>query len=298
DVPAGATPDRRARSRARVALPVTLTVSLHADSPVARAVLEVTNPAWDHRLRIRVPTEIEGTAAVAGAAFGPVRREAVTVDPSRFPMETPVPTAPFHRHVSVARGPRGLTLFGLGTPEYELTPDGTIAVTLLRCVGQLSRGDLPTRRGHAGWPTPTPAAQCIGEHRYHFALLAHGAGALADYRPIMEAWEDTFVAPRGFFLRDAQKLEAPAIGVTLEGRGLVFSCCKPAQVGSGNQTVLRCYNALDVPVHGGWRFAEGVKTAHRTRLDERDATPMVLEERGRALRFTAEPREIVTILIT
>jgi 2-O-(6-phospho-alpha-D-mannosyl)-D-glycerate hydrolase len=297
-VPAAATGDRKSRSRSRVALPVTLTVALHADSPVVRVVVEVTNTARDHRLRVRIPTSVGGTAAVAGAAFGPVRREAVTVDPARFPMETPVRTAPFHRHVSVARGARGLTLFGLGTPEYELTPDGTLLVTLLRGVGQLSRGDLATRRGHAGWPTPTPAAQCLGEHRYQFGVLAHGESTLDEYRPIMDAWDDTFVGPRGFFLRDAVELDVPAVGVALEGRGLVFSSCKPAQVGSGNQTVLRCYNALDAPVHGGWRFAEGVKTAHRTRLDEREATPMVLEERGRALRFTAEPREIVTILIT
>ena len=47
-----------------------------------------------------------------------------------------------------------------------------------------------------------------------------------------------------------------------------------------------------------WRFGDGVKTAHRVRADERDAVPLVLEHRGRTVRFVAEPYEIVSILIT
>jgi hypothetical protein len=35
-----------------------------------------------------------------------------------------------------------------------------IALTLLRCVGWLSRDDLSTRRGHAGPYMATPGASC------------------------------------------------------------------------------------------------------------------------------------------
>ena len=82
----------------------------------------------------------------------------------------------------------------------------------------------------------------------------------------------------------------------LEGSGLVVSAIKPAQAGSG--IILRCYNATSRQVGGAWRFGEGVKTAHRLRADERESTALVLEQRGRVVRFAAGPHEIVTILVT
>jgi hypothetical protein len=67
--------------------------------------------------------------------------------------------------------------------------------------------------------------------------------------------------------------------------------------------VLRCYNATDRQAAGAWRFGgrEGgdlVKSAHRVRADERESVALVLEGRGQTVRFTAEPHEIVTILVT
>jgi len=92
---------------------------------------------------------------------------------------------------------------------------------------------------------------------------------------------------------------APApVDVVLEGSGLVVSAVKPAQQGS--PLVLRCYNATDRKVAGAWSFGDGggVKNAHRVRADEREAVALVLEGRGKTVRFTAEPHEIVTILVT
>jgi hypothetical protein len=41
-----------------------------------------------------------------------------------------------------------------------------------------------------------------------------------------------------------------------------------------------------------------VKSAHRVRADERESLALVLEGRGKTVRFVAEPHEIVTILVT
>ncbi|MBA7709185.1 hypothetical protein ES703_118097 [subsurface metagenome] len=68
-------------------------------------------------------------------------------------------------------------VFNKGLPEYEAMKDnnGTIkiAITLLRCVGWLSRGDLATRTGIrsaiAGPPLHTPGAQCL--EKYEFSIL-------------------------------------------------------------------------------------------------------------------------------
>ncbi|GAG69611.1 unnamed protein product, partial [marine sediment metagenome] len=48
-------------------------------------------------------------------------------------------------------------------PEYEIIPDNnTIALTLVRSVGWLSRGDLEYKKGNAGPSFATPEAQCLG----------------------------------------------------------------------------------------------------------------------------------------
>src|SRR6184192_870945 len=156
---------------------VRLVVMLHADSPVVRCILDLENQATWHRLRARVPTDLTGVPAVAGAAFGSVARPPVVVRAAEYPLETPVPTAPAQRFVAVADGRRGLALLAPGFFEYEWTRRGDLVLTLLRCVGELSRGDLPTRPGHAGWPTATPLAQCLGMSRVELGERRRGRPA-------------------------------------------------------------------------------------------------------------------------
>jgi alpha-mannosidase len=275
---------------------IRLVVMLHADSPLIRCVLEVDNQAINHRLRARVPTALARVTAFAGTPFGSIGRAAVATDERDYPLETPVATAPAHRFVAAARGRRGLALFAPGFFEYELTPHGDVVLTVLRAVGELSRSDLPTRPGHAAWPTATPGAQCPGITRVEVACTPISESEIEQGDVLPAMWEDCFVPLRGFWLRDAVKLTPAQIDIALEGTGLVLSGVKPAQAGS--PLVLRCYNATGRKVAGTWRFGEGVRTAHRVRADERESVPLVLEGRGHRVRFIAEPHEIVTILVT
>jgi alpha-mannosidase len=275
-----------------------LVVQLYADSPLVRCTLEIDNRATYHRLRARLPlgARLVDVAAVAGAAFGTAVRPAVTADPADHPLEAPVRTAPAQRFVAAARGARGLALLAPAFFEYEWTPAGDLIVTVLRCLGDLSRGDLPRRPGHAGWPTATPDAQCLGRSRIDWALAPVSAGDLERGEVVPELWEHAFLPVQAVWLRDAGLLTPAPADVTLEGTGLVVSAVKPAQAGS--PMVLRCYNATGRKAAGAWRFGDGVKNAHRVRADERESVALVLEQRGRAVRFVAEPHEIVTILVT
>jgi len=275
---------------------VRLVITLHADSPVVRCILDVDNQATWHRLRARVPTNLSGVPAVAGAAFGTVARAPVAVHAADYPLETPVATAPAQRFVAAADGRRGLALLTPGFFEYEWTRRGDLVLTLVRAVGELSRGDLPTRPGHAGWPTATPLAQCLGTSRVELAIAPVSQAEVERGDVIPALWEDVFLPVRGFWLRDATRLVPASIDIALEGTGLVVSAVKPAQQGS--PMVLRCYNATGRKTAGAWRFGEGVKSAHRVRADERESTALVLEGRGKTVRFVAEPHEIVTILVT
>jgi alpha-mannosidase len=275
---------------------VRLVVSLHADSPVVRCVFEVDNQATNHRLRARLPTALAGVPATAGTPFGAIARAPVVADSAAYPKETPVPTAPAQRFVAAAHGSRGLAVLAPGFFEYEWTRQGDLILTLLRAVGELSRGDLSTRPGHAAWPTATPGAQCVGVTRIELALGPVTPSEIERGDVLPAWWEDCFVPLRGFWMRDAAHLTPAATDIVLEGAGLVLSAVKPAQAGS--PMVLRCYNATAGKVAGTWRFGEGVRTAHRVRADERESAPLALDGRGHRVRFVAEPHEIVTILVT
>jgi len=295
----GVTEQRRANSVTRRRpgqVEVRFVVMLHADSPVVRCIIDIDNQATWHRLRARVPTQLAGVPAVTGAPFGSVARLPVVARAADYPLETPVRTAPAHRFVAAADGRRGVALLAPGFFEYQWTRYGDLVLTLLRSVGELSRGDLPTRPGHAGWPIATPEAQCLGTSRVELAIVpvSHAEVERGDVIPSL--WEDVFLPVRGFWLRDAGELVSPPIDIALEGTGLVMSAVKPAQQGS--PMVLRCYNGTGRRVQGAWRFGEGVKSAHRVRADERESTALVLEGRGKTVRFVAEPHEIVTILVT
>ena len=273
-----------------------LVVQLFADSPIVRVTFEIDNRNRYHRLRARCSTGLAGVPAVAGTAFGAVERPAVKCDRAAYPRETPVPTAPAQRFVAAARGGRGLALFAPAFFEYEWTSGGDLLLTLLRAIGELSRSDLPTRPGHAGWPTAIPGAQCLGLTRIDLALAPVTSADLERGDVLPGLWEDAFLPLQPLWLRDAAALIEARHDIRLEGAGLVFSSLKPAHAGS--PIVLRCYNTTDRKTAGAWRFGQGVKTAHRVRADEHEAVALVLEQRGNVVRFVAEPHEIVSILVT
>ncbi len=272
-----------------------LVLQLFDESPVLRCLLDIDNRVADHRLRLCCPVGVTGPA-LAGAAFGAVRRGPVSVHAEDYPRETPVTTAPGHRFVAAAQGNRGLALLAPGFFEYEWTPEGELRFTILRGAGELSKDDLPTRPGHAGWPTSTPDGQCLGRDRVELALVSVGARDLDAGETLPELWEDVFLPTRARWLRNANLGGPKAFGATLDGRGLVLSAVKPAQTGSG--MVLRCFNARGERVVGAWRLPDTIRTAHRVRADEKSAEPLVVEGRGHTVRFIAEPHEIVTLLIT
>jgi alpha-mannosidase len=269
------------------------TVSLDAGAPFVRVSVRGFNHSRDHRLRIFFTTGVERGETWADAAYGPVKRVPLEVPPEDHAAETPPATAPLHRYVSLFDGSTGATVFSDGLAEYESRPDGRIAITLLRAVGELSRDDLPERPGHAGWPAATPAAQSSGPFAGRFAILLHGPRSDGVVGEIDRVADDVLLPLRGATLRSALGIPAPTRGFELFGDGLAFSACKPAE--QPGWTVLRCVNLLDSPVSGAWRFERPVTHAVRARLDETLGEP--LQPRADSVQFTAAPREIVTILV-
>jgi alpha-mannosidase len=198
--------------------------------------------------------------------------------------------------VARAEGARGLAVFAPGFFEYELDEGGDLLITVLRSVGQLSLSELPTRPGHAGWPTTTPLAQCHGLDRLQLGIAPITQTELESGTALAELWEDLFLPVRAIWLRQASPLSPAAVDIRLEGYGLVFSALKPAE--QGDTMVLRCYNATGNPTAGLWHFSQPVSSAKRARADELGLHDIRLGEGGRIVPFHAAAHEIVTIMVS
>jgi len=269
-------------------------VTLDAGGAQVEFDVEGTNRRADHRLRAAFPLGAAAEREIADGLFGPVVRARTPRPALPSGVEQPAPTAPMQRYVAVASGARAFTVLADGLPEYEIGPDGAVRVTLLRAFGQMSREDMPERPGHAGWPTPTPEAQCLGPFRARLGLCPHPAGALDDLGEVERAAERFHAPPWSAMRRSLLASPRPVRGPELAGDGLVFSAMKPAEAGRG--LVLRCYNALPRATSGEWRLPWRIGTAHLARLDETPQAPAEVLPGGR-VRFHAPPRAVVTILV-
>lgn len=264
-----------------------------ADAPWLRIHVAGSNAANDHRLRLRIATDAARARVVADAMFGPVERRPIVASADELRMETPPRTAPLHRYVTLFGASLGATVFSDGLAEYEADDEGGVAVTLLRSVGELSRADIPERPGHAGWPTPTPGAQCRGPFGAELAVMLHGARSAATIDSIERVADDILLPLSGATLRSALENPGAFKGIALDGEGLAFSCAKESE--DGRWLVLRCVNLLDEARAGSWTLGAPIVEARFARLDE--AVIEAAQVDGSVVRFLAAPRAVVTILV-
>jgi hypothetical protein len=184
--PAAVDETTHARVGAR-AVDVTTVLELRADEPWVRVHTRFVNPSRDHRLRAHLPLPRPATTSAAECAFTVVERGLTAEGRSE---EFGLPTFPSRRFVQAG----GLTVVHEGLLEYELVdvdgtagPDGgpaarTLALTLLRSTGMLSRLGMSLRPLPAGPMTPIEGPQLLGpvEARYAVGLDVADPYAMAE----------------------------------------------------------------------------------------------------------------------
>ncbi|MGH2526198.1 MAG: hypothetical protein ACRDG2_05565, partial [Actinomycetota bacterium] len=158
-------------------LRVEVRVSRRADGLFFRLEGVIQNEREDHRLRLHVQLPNATDRAVAGAPFELVDRPLVGEGSS---VETASPTWPA-RHVVMASR---TAVLHEGVFEYEVVDGRELAVTLLRCVGAISKEKLATRPWPAGPGTPTPNAQMIGKTEFVLGVWPH-----AEQDALLPTWE-------------------------------------------------------------------------------------------------------------
>jgi mannosylglycerate hydrolase len=272
----------------------------------------VHNAARDHRLRVLFPVPFRAEWSDAEGAFAVVRRPARQAEPAagQAPWsewaEAPVDTHPQKRFIDVSDGTRGLAVLNRGLPEYEVVPEAehggaVVALTLLRAVEWLSRGDLTTRRGHAGPALLTPGGQCLGDHTFEYALVPHAGWWDGASMEVANAAED-FEAGLRAVATGTHEGALPAVwaSVTLAPPELALSALKRAEREDG--LVLRVYNPTARPVSASVRLPRPFRAVRLVNLNEDElpeteaAAHQLAREGDDAVRLGVRAGEIVTLL--
>lgn len=294
-IPEGLASDRERRSKTPADLRVTRWVSLSAGARRIEVRAEVRNEARDHRLRITAPGTGPVSEVQAGGSFETVVRSTAPRPWVGGPEEPPV-THPFTGFVTLPSptGP-GLTFLSRGLREYEVDPrTGRLAVTVLRSVGWLSRGDLRSRKDHAGPGLETPGAQERGSHPVLYAWLPWDNGGAS------REWDDYAVSA---LTQVVPSTAEPRTGTLQPGVSLVswddegWAWDSFRSVGPGI-LALRGHDRAGSERPMTLKFARPVTAVWETRLDGTRIAGLPLSSGGTEGRAVLRPRALQTFEVT
>lgn len=303
NIPQKLSKDRQTRSKKRAVLKIHSSISLLPGIPRIDIHTEVNNTAQDHRLRVHFPAPFAVQFADCDGHFEIVRRPVSTSQDGNLPYpdptwsEQPRTEMPQLAFTDISDGKNSLLIANRGLPEVAVLPNSEggheIALTLLRCVGWLSREDLSTRKGHAGPDLPTPGAQMLGKYGFDYAILPHSADeAITAYH---QAY--AFNAPLRSAVTSLHNGPLPATGAMIEVTPpeFVISSIKTSEDGSG--WIVRGYNISSQPIQVSLRPWQPFDRASRVNLLEKPQEALSLGQQGE-ISFRVSAFQVASIKFT
>jgi len=252
--------------------------------------LKWVNKSSDHRLRVLVPTDLAVTEVFADTPFDWTARD---IQPWEGWLN-PCRAERMQSRVGLQGATDCMMIVTDGLPEYEVLRDGrnTLAITLLRCIGEL--GD---------WNYfPTPEAQQLGRSQsVRFALVLDGDEKFDAFN---EA--DSLLYPARAVavpIRELERSEAPArysmVSLDHSPSSLRLSTLKKAE--DSADLVLRVVNLSERANNAEYLLngLTGRPDVHKSRLDESVQSPALAIDGDTFHRWTdvIEAKQIATYLI-
>lgn len=283
-----------ARNRKTVVCRITTYVSLKTESKRVDIRTVIENRAKNHRIRAVFPSGIPSAFAYADSAFDVIKRSNLPVPPPRW-NEKPEGYYPQRLFVSLNDGPKGFTLINRGLPQYQVAGNGNVYLTLLRCVSHLIKHRMPgweIQDGHfEKWPTP--GAQEIGTHCFHYAIYPHAG----NWRSA-ESHDQALVF--NATLKAVQTGDHPGqlprrmSFVEIAPSELILSSLKPAQKGKG--AILRLYNVSSQTINGSLKLSGNYRKAMAVKLNEKKTNERFLIRHEKSNLFLrVPPHKIITL---
>ncbi len=291
DLPAAIFADRSSRSLQTEKLTVYLTTSLYRGLDRVDFEARVVNNSRDHRFRAALCTPILRDVAIQDTSFGVLKRPVCPTEPRGT--EDIYPTAPHRTFSAVESESASVALMSRGIYEAEVRPGpagSTILLTLLRCVGWLSRSDLRTRRGGAGPELETPEAQELGEHRFQFAMTGY-AGQYDSVGLVGRA--QAYAYPPRIVSGSATSLDSMEKLAECDNPRIAFSAAQP--LAEPETYRLRVFNSSSSDERARFSFPPGF-LAHPVDLAGRRLRPRGLKRDGdRSIEFVLKAFQILTM---
>ncbi|MHA1657935.1 MAG: glycoside hydrolase family 38 C-terminal domain-containing protein [Promethearchaeota archaeon] len=173
-LPRSLSKDRYIREENLVNNRIDLYISLYKGINRIDFKIELENNCKDHRIRVLFPSKIKTDKVYCDGHFHVVPREIKIPEGKRW-AQKPLPTNHQKDFTALSDGLKCFAVLNKGLPEYEAIKNEdetiTLAITLLRCIEWLSRGDFITRKSNAGPDLKTPGAQCLGKHEFELSLI-------------------------------------------------------------------------------------------------------------------------------
>lgn len=293
-IPRAIDANRHQRRAETEPLQIELIATLYAGLDRIDFDARVANRARDHRLRVALKTPIVATKALHDTNFGVVERPLASSEPEGT--EDICPAVP-HRTWSAVEGSNvaaAILSRGLYEVEARAQPGGaiTLLLTLLRCVGWLSRSDLATRRGGAGPELETPAAQELGVHHFEFAVALY-RGSYLDTAIVQRAAAYSY-PPRVFAANTPPGDELSL--ARCDNPRIAFSTARLTARGDGYR--VRAYSASPNTERAQFTFGAGAKARIVNLLGRTVTRKGVRRTRRGSLDLELRPFEIVTLEVT
>ncbi|MDQ0255863.1 alpha-mannosidase [Evansella vedderi] len=269
-------PERKAgRSKEMEQIMIQSVMTLERAGEGLKVKVTMNNLAKDHRLRVLFPIGEGSSHHYADSIYEVVER------PNQPESQWTNPSFDHHmqRFVSLNNSEKGLTVAAKGLHEYEIKDDNTIAVTILRSVGEL--GD---------WGVfDTPEAQCLGENEAEFMVIPHQKDIFTS-----RAYLTAYQYPLASTVIQTKQKQGNASEVkelfTWEGEKLVITACKPSLEGTG--MIIRWFNPTSETVQLSFEVGAGKPIYRSTILEEK------LDSVGAGTaELKVKPYEIFTLLI-
>ena len=295
--PAQLSADRHSRSKKLVTIPILSRISLSPAVPRIDIHTDLGNLAKDHRLRVHFPAPISVREADHDGHFEVVRRPLGVPQKGENWVEDPRPEVPQRAFTDISNGEIGLTIANRGLPEVEVLKGDKgahteIALTLLRCVGWLSRDDIPGRQGHAGPAFETPGGQMPGKWGFDYAIIPH-KGNWRESCQQAYAFQTTLCAIE----TGIHPGEIPDQGSFISSLPdeFVVSTIKATENGKG--WLVRGYNISSETIRCRLKPIRRFAHAAQVNLAEKELSPMPIADDG-SVAISAAGHKIVSIMFS
>jgi mannosylglycerate hydrolase len=289
-LPVGLKSDRKSRAEKMIECSLESEVKLFSEIQRIEFKTKFDNRVCDHRLRVEFPTAIKSNYVYVDGHFDVVKRS-INLPDSEGWKEKAYKTAHNSGFIDINDGEYGLAILNKGLPEYEIIPENnTITLTLLRCVGWLSRGDLEYKKGNAGPSFATPEAQCLGEHIFLYALIPHqGNWAEARIPQKTKQYKTKILTQQ--LKNQPGNLSDKYSFIELEGEHLEISAIKKHEF--EDKLVVRVYNPTNKKTTGNIKLGFDIHKVYLGRLDESYEEELPYNN---GVEIELKPKEIKTII--